>query len=82
VVPASIAAIQMDGANLVLSGNGPTNGIYAVQVATNLTAPQWASLATNSFDNTGKFRFTNAISSDVPGRNSIGSEITIARQLS
>lgn len=66
VVPASIASIQSDGANLVMSGNGPMNGIYAVQVATNLMAPQWTSLATNTFDNTGKFRFTNAISSDVP----------------
>ncbi len=68
IVPASIASIQLDGANLVMSGSGPANGIYAVLVATDpsATPAQWTAIATNSFDGAGNFSFTNAISSDVP----------------
>lgn len=68
IVPASIAALQLDGANLIMSGSGPANGIYTVLIATN-SAPlpaQWTAIATNMFDGGGSFRFTNAISSDVP----------------
>lgn len=68
VVPANIAAFQLNANNLVLNGSGPANGIYTVLVSTNTdTLPaQWTAIATNSFDGAGNFSFTNAISSGVP----------------
>lgn len=68
VVPPDFTAVQLNGNNLVMSGNGPANGIYAVLVATSADAlpAQWTAIATNAFDHAGKFSFTNAISSGVP----------------
>jgi hypothetical protein len=49
---------------LILSGTGGTPGYnYAVLVATNLTAPVvWMPTATNTFDGSGNFSCTNAVS--------------------
>ncbi|HEY1790364.1 MAG TPA: hypothetical protein VGJ73_19615, partial [Verrucomicrobiae bacterium] len=48
--------------NLVVSGTGGPEGTpYDIQVSTNLISPQWTSLATNQFDGSGNFAFTNAI---------------------
>ena len=68
VVPADFATVQLNGNDLVMNGNGPANGIYAVLVSTSADAlpAQWTAIATNSFDNAGKFSFTNAISSGIP----------------
>ena len=68
VVPADFATVQLNGNDLVMNGNGPANGIYAVLVSTSADAlpTQWTAIATNSFDNAGKFSFTNAISSGIP----------------
>jgi hypothetical protein len=51
--------------NLVLSGsNGAPLGNYYVLSSTNLTLPvaSWTRVATNQFDASGKFIFTNSIS--------------------
>jgi hypothetical protein len=50
---------------LVLSGSGGTPGYnYAVLVATNLAAPMtWTPTVTNTFDGSGNFSYTNAVSS-------------------
>jgi hypothetical protein len=68
VVTADFTAVQLNGNSLVMSGKGPANGLYAVLVATSPSAlpPQWTAIATNAFDNEGKFSFTNAISPGVP----------------
>ena len=57
--------------NLIFSGtNGTASGNYAVLTTTNVTTPStnWTSLVTNSFDATGAFSVTNAISSGTPQR--------------
>ena len=59
-----IGSTMVSGGNLIFSGTGgPANGSYAVMTATNLAAPlaNWTSLVTNSFDSTGAFSTTNAI---------------------
>jgi hypothetical protein len=68
VVTANIAAVQVNGNNLVLSGSGPANGMYTVLTApsTDTLPAQWTAIATNSFDGAGNFSFTNAIDSSVP----------------
>ncbi len=46
------------------------NGSYAVLTTTNLTTPltNWTSLVTNSFDSSGAFSATNAITTGTPQR--------------
>jgi len=59
------------GGNLIFSGTGGVaSGTYAVLTATNLTMPlaNWTSQVTNSFDGTGAFRATNAITAGAPQR--------------
>jgi len=54
---------------LILSGSGgPTNGTYYILGSTNLALPlnQWPPIATNHFDATGNFLFTNALDSLTP----------------
>jgi hypothetical protein len=54
---------SLSGNNLVFSGTGGvTNGNYIVLTSTNVALPliQWTPLATNSFDASGDFTFTNA----------------------
>ena len=68
--PPDFTGVQVIGNNLVMSGTGPTNGTYSVLVASevNALAAQWTSIATNSCDANGQFRFTNTISSGVSAR--------------
>ncbi len=70
VVPSSIALVQLDAANLLLTGHGPTNGTYTVLVSTNVAALalEWTPIATNSFDSAGNLRVTNSISAGGPLR--------------
>lgn len=65
----TIANIQIAGANLVISGTGgPSSWPYSVLSATNLTAAQWNSIATNQFDADGNYSLavTNAVNLNQP----------------
>jgi len=64
-VQPSFSAPVVSGANLVLSGTGGTpGGAYTVLTSANLALPLsiWTPVATNTFDGSGNFSFTNAIS--------------------
>lgn len=63
LVPARLAAIQLDGTSLVMGGSGPANGTYAVLVSTDAgtSATQWTPIATNTFDASGNCWFTNVM---------------------
>jgi len=67
--PPSISSISVvaAGGGLVLSGTGPTNGVFYVVASTNLTQPlsQWARIATNQCDGAGHFSVTNAMNPSV-----------------
>ena len=66
-----IGSATVSGGNLIFSGTGGTaSGSYLVLTTTNLTTPQtnWAALATNSFDSSGNFSVTNAVSGSTPRR--------------
>jgi len=59
------ASISVSGTNVILSGtNGIASANYAVLTATNvaLSLNNWQSIATNQFDSSGNFSFTNAVS--------------------
>ncbi|HTR43225.1 MAG TPA: autotransporter-associated beta strand repeat-containing protein [Pseudomonadales bacterium] len=57
-----ISGIKMSGANLTVSGTGGlANWPYYVLTTTNLTSPFWIPFATNQFDASGNFAFTNVI---------------------
>jgi autotransporter-associated beta strand protein len=65
--PPVFNSVTAVGSNLVMSGtNGPANSAYYVLSATNVTLPvaSWPRIATNNFNGSGNFAFTNAI---VPG---------------
>lgn len=67
--PPQFGTISASGTNLVLSGTGgPANGTYYVLTSTNVALPlvNWSPILTNSFDLSGNFRFTNAISTSMP----------------
>lgn len=68
VVPASISAFWMDGAALVLTGHGPPSGTYSVLVSPSpsQTPGNWTPIATNTFDASGHFAFTNSIAGNSP----------------
>ena len=68
VVPASFTSVRAEGTKLVMSGNGPANGNYAVLTSTNANASagQWTPNATNSFGAGGSFSYTNALDLSVP----------------
>jgi len=58
------SSVKSTGTNLVCSGaNGAANWHYAVLVSTNLLLPasQWRPVATNAFDGSGNFIFSNGI---------------------
>ena len=60
-----ISGISVSGGNIILSGTGGVaNTSYLVVTSADVTLPMvsWGVLATNSFDNSGNFSFTNAIS--------------------
>ncbi|HTI98624.1 MAG TPA: LamG-like jellyroll fold domain-containing protein [Dongiaceae bacterium] len=64
-----ITGITVSGGSLIVSGNnGTASGSYVVLTSTNVAAPlnAWIPVATNSFDGTGAFGFTNTISANVP----------------
>jgi autotransporter-associated beta strand protein len=60
-----VAAVA--GTGLVFSGtNGMVNGTYHVLSSTNLTQTNWTVEATNTFDGSGNFSVTNAITPGTP----------------
>jgi polygalacturonase len=67
--PPVFSSISATVNGLVMSGSGgTTNGAYYVLVSTNVALPrnQWAPIATNYFDGSGHFIFTNAINPNSP----------------
>ncbi|MGH8245988.1 MAG: hypothetical protein ACREUU_06105, partial [Gammaproteobacteria bacterium] len=67
----TFASITVSGTNVIISGtNGPPNTPYFVLTATNVALPlsNWLSIATNQFDASGGFSFTNAIVPGIPQR--------------
>jgi autotransporter-associated beta strand protein len=66
-----IGSTKVSSGNLIFSGTGGTaNGNYWVLTATNLTIPfgSWPTQATYTYDATGAFSVTNAISPGTPAR--------------
>lgn len=60
----AIASVSAEAGNLVIAGtNGVPNGSYYVLTSTNVALPasQWQPVATNQFDASGAFAWTNAI---------------------
>jgi hypothetical protein len=66
--PPRITEVRLSGNDLVLSGNGPANGVYSVLASANPAALplEWAAISTNHFDGAGKFIVTNTINPSVP----------------
>ena len=67
--PPILSAPVYSGGNLILSGTGGTPGTnYYVLTSTNVVLPMvnWTPLATNQFDGSGNFAFTNAVSIGTP----------------
>ncbi len=63
----NINSTLLSGNNLVFSGTGGTRyWYYYVLSSTNLAAPQWTPIATNTFDGSGNFTITNAINPNSP----------------
>jgi polygalacturonase len=65
--PPSFGSVHSTVSGLVMSGSGgTTNGTYYVLTSTNVALPvsQWTPVATNVFDGSGNFIFTNAINSN------------------
>jgi hypothetical protein len=68
-VPASFNSVRFQGPNLVMSGTGPANGVYAVLTSTNAdTAGSWTALVTNSMTAAGTFSYTNTLDLSVSRR--------------
>jgi rhamnogalacturonan endolyase len=68
VVQPLISDVRFSGGNLILTGNGATNGSYCVLASSNLATPlvDWTRLLTNQFDGSGNFSFTDAVSTSSP----------------
>ena len=67
--PPVFGSISATVNGLIMSGSGgTTNGAYHVLVSTNMALPlsRWTPVATNMFDGTGHFIFTNAINPNSP----------------
>ena len=67
--PPVFNSVFATGSNLVMSGtNGPANSAYYVLTSTNVTLPMtnWARIATNNFNGSGGFNFTNTITPATP----------------
>jgi autotransporter-associated beta strand protein len=63
----TVGSVKLSNGNLVISGTGGTaNWPYYVLVTTNLVSPQWVPVATNQFDASGNFIFTNVINASTP----------------
>jgi rhamnogalacturonan endolyase len=68
-VPPTISAAFMSGNNFFLTGTGGFPGAtYYLLSTTNLTSPRplWSRIATNTFDPTGNFSFSQNLSPDSP----------------
>jgi autotransporter-associated beta strand protein len=66
-----IASVFRSGTDLILCGtNGPPGGTYHVLCSTNVVLPltSWTPMATNLFDASGNFKYTNAIDPTSPER--------------
>jgi hypothetical protein len=66
-----IVTCTSTGSNLLIGGtNGVPGWTYFVLAQTNLASPlsDWSPIATNHFDASGNFSFTNAIDPSVPAR--------------
>jgi hypothetical protein len=66
--PPVIDAVTLNGDNLVISGAGGTaNSTYYVLRSADVSLPManWTRVATNTFDGTGGFSFTNAVDAGV-----------------
>ena len=62
-------AISFSGTNAIVAGaGGPPGGGYTLLASTNLSLPadQWTPVASNLFDGSGNFRWTNAITPNSP----------------
>jgi T5SS/PEP-CTERM-associated repeat protein len=69
--PLQFNSLAVTGSQLLFSGSGgASNGTYRVLATTNAVLPmtQWTPVATNLFDDTGNFHFTNTITPGVPRR--------------
>jgi autotransporter-associated beta strand protein len=63
----AISSVKIYNGNLVISGTGgQVDWPYYVLVTTNLESSQWTPLATNQFDASGNFVFTNALNPTWP----------------
>jgi hypothetical protein len=67
VVPTSIAATALEGDKLILGGTGPANGAYTVMTSTAVdpAGASWTPAGSGTFNASGQFRFTNAITPGV-----------------
>jgi hypothetical protein len=57
------------GTNIIINGtSGPAGGVYRILVSTNIAAPLevWTPIATNYFNATGGFGFTNTLNPGTP----------------
>jgi hypothetical protein len=62
-----INAVSLAGGNIVFSGtNGYPSAPFTVLTSTNLASPNWTVVATGSFNGTGAFSVTNAITPGTP----------------
>jgi hypothetical protein len=62
--PPTITSTVLNGSNLILSGSGGTpSASYYVLTSADVAAPMssWTSIATNTFDGSGNFSFTNSV---------------------
>ncbi|MDB6017167.1 MAG: Alpha-galactosidase [Pedosphaera sp.] len=67
--PPHFSGSTLSGTNLVLSGtNGVALSSYYVLASTNVALPlaSWTTIATNSFDASGNFSFTNGVNPALP----------------
>ena len=64
-----ITGFSLSGTNLIFSGtNGLADGTYTLLTSTNvaLALTNWTAIATNTFDGSGRFNFTNGIDPNAP----------------
>jgi len=69
--PSISETISLAGTNVVISGTGGLFGeTYNLLTSTNLASPmsKWTPVATNVFDGSGGFRYTNAIKANLPAQ--------------
>jgi hypothetical protein len=69
--PSISQTVARAGTNVVVSGTGGlSNATYRILISTNLASPmsQWTPVATNAFDGSGSFRYTNVIKANQPAQ--------------